>query len=222
MPFQDHHIPPSVPDEESTELTGPRRFWELIQSELAALLIVNMLFLLCCIPVVTIPPALLALHRSVYAIVHDRPREKFFSCFRQGWKQAYGAFFITALPLGLAGYGGVFYLNGTSQYLFLLLPFALCAFTFWVAALSSTYLYALLCGGMPLRAAVRRALILGIAKPLRAVLATLCFYGLPLAGVLFIPLSTAYLLLVGFSFPLLLGHFYLRIVVGHEKEQFFS
>lgn len=217
MLFQDDRCPSSAPDGEPPEQTGPRRFWALIQSELAGVLMVNVLFVLCCIPVVTIPPALLAMHQWVFAVVHERPGEKFFTCFRRDWKRAYGAFFIAALPLALGGCGGAFYLRNAAQYPALLIPFALCAFTFWVAALSSTYLYALLCGGTPLREAVRRAVILGIAKPLRGALAALCFYALPLAGVLFLPLSGAYLALIGFSLPVLLGHFYLRTVLPKSE-----
>ena len=47
------------PDEDTSEKTGPARFWALIKGELATVLIVNLLFLITCIPVITIPPALL-------------------------------------------------------------------------------------------------------------------------------------------------------------------
>ena len=209
-------FPEPDPGADLPEKTGPARFWELIKEELAAVLIVNVLFLVACIPIITIPPALFSLHRVLHKIIQDQPVScvrDFFAAFRQGWKRAYGAFFLTFLPMGAAGYGAVFYLRGASEYPVLVVPFAFCATVFLVAMLASTYLYGLLCRGETLREAVRPALLLGVAKPLRALLAALCCYGLPLLAVLFLPISGVYLLLLGFSLPCLLGNFYIRTVL---------
>lgn len=206
------------PDREGDlpEKTGPKRFFQIIQTEFLSLIKLNLLFLASCLPVVTIPPALLAAHRVVRKMVLDEP----VSCWRDykgawtaGWKQAYGAFALTALPIGLGGYGAAFYLRHTQQSILLVLPFAFCTIVLLVSILSSTYLYGLLCDGRPLKGTVRAALLLGVAKPLRAVLAALCWYGLPLLAVLFFPLSGAYLALLGFTFPFLLGSFYTRTVL---------
>lgn len=180
------------------------------------MLITNLLFLAACIPVVTIPPALLSLHMVMRKIVAGESVScvrDFFTAFRQGWKRAYGAFFLTAFSVGFAGFGAVFYLRRAAEHPVLLLPFALCATVFWAAMLASTYLYGLLCRGWPLREAVKPALMLGVAKPLRAVLAALCYYGVLLLAVLFFPLSGLYLLLLGFSLPCLLGNFCIRTVL---------
>lgn len=198
------------------EKTGPARFWELIKDELAAVLIVNLLFVVTCIPIVTIPPALLSLHTVMRKIILGEAvacARDYFTAFRQGWKRGYGAFFLTALPMGIAGYGAVFYLRHAAGYPVLLVPLALCTTVFLVVMLASTYLFGLLSSGRPLRDAVKPALLLGVAKPLRAVLAALCCYGLPLLAILFFPLSGAYLLLIGFSLPCLLGNFYIRTVL---------
>lgn len=198
------------------EKTGPARFWELIKGDLDKILIVNLLFLATCIPIVTIPPAVFSLHRVMWKIVQGKGVScvrDYFAAFKQGWKGAYGAFFLTALPMGAAGYGAVFYLRRASEYPVLLAPFVFCTTIFLVTMLASTYLYGLLCGGRPLRNAIKPALMLGVAKPLRAVLAALCHYGLLLLAVLFFPFSGLYLFLIGFSLPCLLGHFYIRLVL---------
>ena len=57
------------------------------------------------------------------------------------------------------------------------------------------------------------ALLLGLGRPLRAVLAALCWYGSLFTAVMAFPLSGAYLLLIGFSVPCLLGNFFLRTVL---------
>lgn len=198
------------------EKTGPARFWELIKEELPSVLIVNLLFLVTCIPIVTIPPALFSLHMVVRKIILGKSvacARDYFTAFKQGWKRAYGAFFLAAPLMGISGYGAMFYLRRAAEYPVLLLPFAFCTVVFLVTTLASTYLYGLLCSGRQLRDAAKSALLLGVAKPLRAVLAALCYYGLPLLAALYFPLSGAYLLLLGFSLPCLLGNFYIRTVL---------
>lgn len=106
-------------EEDMSEKTGPARFWELIKGELATVLIVNLLFLITCIPVITIPPALLSLHMVMHKIVLGRSVScvrDYFAAFKQSWKRAYGAFFLTVVPMGIAGYGGIFYLRNTAEY----------------------------------------------------------------------------------------------------------
>lgn len=212
------------PDE--PEKTGFARFLEIIQLECVTLVKLNLLFLLSCLPLVTIPPAIFAMNQVVRKMVLDQPVDCFYHyrmAFKQFWKQAYGAFFLTALPLGFAGFGAVFYLRRAAEVPLLFLPFTLCSTVFLAAILASVYLYGILSTGKPLREALRLSLMLGIAKPLRAVLAVLCYYGLLLAAVLEFPLSAIYLLLLGFSLPCLLGNFYLRTVLkqyfGSDRDK---
>lgn len=195
--------------------TGPARFLELAGKQCAGLLVVNVLFLLGCIPVVTIPLSLFAMNRVIRRMVLDQPVRCFrdyWDSFRRDWRQAYPACLLTAPLLGLAGCGAWFYLGCAASNLLFLLPFLVCSTIFLVTLLASGYLYGLLDSGKGVREAVRLAVLLGIAKPLRAALAALSFIGLPVLAVLFFPLSGLYLLLIGFSLPCLLGHFYLRTV----------
>lgn len=203
------------------EKTGFARFLEIVSSQCGTLLKVNLLFLLGCVPIVTLPLSLYAMNCVVLQMVQDRPVRCFRDyreAFRRNWKRGYPAFLLTALPLGLAGYGMWFYLGRASSNLLFWLPFLVCSTIFLVTLLSSGYLYGLLDSGKTVREAVRLAVPLGIAKPLRSVPAALCFYGLPLLAVLFFPLSGLYLLLIGFSLPCLLGNFYLRTVLRQYTE----
>ena len=207
-----------APDEmqEAPKKTGFRRFLEIIQSDFLALIVLNLLFLVSCVPVITIPPALLAAHSVIRRMVLGEPVacwRNYWAAFRAGWKRSYGAFLLIFLPLAVGGYGVSFYLRHAQQSILLLFPFAFCAIVFWVITLASTYFYGFLCSGKPLKQAVRPALFLAVAKPLRAFLAALCWYGLPLLAILFFPLSGAYLAMLGFSLPFLLGSFYTRTVL---------
>lgn len=204
------------------EKTGMSRFWELIKDELASVLIANVLFLVTCIPIVTIPPALLSLHTIMRKIILGKKvscARDYFTAFKCSWKRAYGAFFLTALPLGFAGYGAAFYLRHAAEIPVLLAPFALCVCVFLVDMLASAYLYGLLSSGQLLKDVVKSALILGVARPLRAALASLCYYGATLLAVLYFPFSGAYLALLGFSLPCLLGNFYIRTVLTQYCDE---
>lgn len=195
--------------------SGPRRFLELLQQEGAALLRLNVMFLLSCIPVVTLPPACLALHRAICRMeAGEGGRRHYWDAFRQGWRDGFAAFLLTALPLAAAGYGMWFYLRFAASNPLFYLPFMLCSTIFLVTLLSSTYLYGLLADGRALsKGTLRLALVLGVGKPLRAVLAALLWYGPMLAALLWFPLSGAYLFLIGFSIPCLLGRLALAPVL---------
>lgn len=91
-------------------------------------------------------------------------------------------------------------------------PFVVCSTVFLVTLLASAYLYGVLSTGEGVRQSVRLSLMLGVGKPLRAVLAVLFYYG-PLAAVLAFPISGLYLLVIGFSVPCFVGNFFLRTVI---------
>ena len=215
MLFQNDGFDPDAPAD-PPEKTGSARFFEILQGVCVALFQLNLLFLMSCIPIITIPPALCAMHCVVGRMLQNlsgRCSHYYWTAFRQLWKQAYGAFLATALPLVCAGYGALFYLRGAAEAPVLLLPFLVCSTVFLAAMLSSPYLYGLLGLGRPLREALRPALILGLSRPWRAVLAALCSYGSFLVAALAFPLSLSYLVLIGFSLPCLLASFLIRNVL---------
>lgn len=214
--YNDLMPPEPESSEAAAEKTGPARFLELVGKQCAGLLLVNVLFILGCIPIVTVPLSLFAMNRVIRRMVLNQPvrcLRDYWGAFQKDWKRAYLAFLLTALPLGCAGCGAWFYLGCASSNLLFLLPFLVCSTIFLVTLLASGYLYGLLDGGMRVKEAMRSALLLGVAKPLRAALAALSYLGLPILSMLFFPLSMSYLFLLGFSLPCLLGNFYLRTVL---------
>ena len=76
------------PEREEPEKTGPRRFFGLLLTESGALLKLNLLFLLTSIPLVTIPPAALALSRVVRGLLDDKPDKTIQSVCSSGTKRA--------------------------------------------------------------------------------------------------------------------------------------
>lgn len=213
---EDYSTPGPGFDPDAPEKTGPARFFEIVQSECGNLLKLNLLFLVSCLPIITIPPALFAMNQVARTMILDQPVDYFYhyrTSFRKYWKQSYAAFVLVALPLALSGYGGFFYLRYAGENPLFFLPFMLCSTVFLVTLLASTYLYGILSLNVALGKAIRLALVLGIGRPLRALLAALSYYGLTLVAILEFPISLLYLLMMGFSIPCLLGNFYIRTVL---------
>lgn len=221
---KDYSTPGPGVDPDAPEKTGVRRFLEILQLECGSLLKLNLLFLLASVPLVTLPLSLFAMNEVVCRMVRDEPVDCFYhfrTAFRR-WKTAYAAFFLVAVPVLGAGYGALTYLRFAAANPLFFLPFMLCSTVFLAAAFASTYFYALLGAGRTVREALRPALVLGVAKPLRALLAALSTYGLTVLAALAFPISALYLLLIGFSIPCLLGGFFVRTVVRpliHPSEQ---
>lgn len=200
---------------DAPEKTGAARFFEIVQLECVTLVQINLLFLLGCLPVVTIPLSFFALNQVVRRMVRDEPVLCFYH-FRTAfcrWRPAFSAFFLTFLPLALSGMGAWFYLSRAGGNFLLFLPFMLCSTVFLVTLLCSGYLYGLVGAGLKIREAVRLSLLLGIGKPLRAVLAAAVWYGSLAVEILEFPLSAIFILFIGFSVPCLLANFYLRTVL---------
>lgn len=202
------------PDE--PEKTGLARLLQIIQLEAGSIFLLNLLFLVSCIPVITIPPAIFAMNQVIRKMMLDQPVLCFYdyrTAFRTFWKQAYAAFFLTALPLAASGFGAWFYLTRAGENPVLFAPFLVCSTIFLVSLLSSVCLYGVLSTGMRVKPALRLALTLGVGRPLRPILAAALGYGLTLWGILQLPISLVYLLLLGFSLPALLSNFFLRTLL---------
>ena len=216
MFFRHDYITPGPGvQKDAPEKTGISRFVEILQLECVTIFQLNLLFLLGCLPVVTIPLSFFALNQVLRRMVQDQPvlcLHHFWTAFRD-WRRGYASFLLVALPMGFSALGGWFYLSRAGGNALFFLPFMLCSTVFLVTVLASGYLYGLVGAGVPLREAAGLALRLGLGKPHRAILAAVVWYGSLTASVLAFPLSAGYLLLIGFSLPCLLADFYLRTVL---------
>lgn len=213
---RDYSTPGPGIEKDAPEKTGAARFVEILQLECVTLFQLNLLFLLTCLPVVTIPLALFAMNQVVRRMVLDQPvllLHHYTTALRRDWRRAYLAFFLTALPMGCSLWGAWFYLGYAGEKPVFFLPFLLCSTVFLAVTLASGCLYGLLGAGKGVGEAIRLSLLLGIGRPARPALAALIWYGGLIAAILAFPLSAPYLLLIGFSVPCLLSGFYLRTVL---------
>ena len=213
---KDYNAPGPGIRKDEPEKTGPARLLQIIQLEAGTIFLLNLLFVVSCIPVVTIPPAIFAMNQVIRKMMLDQPVLCFYeyrTAIRTWWKQAYGAFFLTAIPLAASGFGAYFYLMQATKNLVMFLPFLVCTTILLVTLLSSGCFYGALGTGMKLKPALRLALALGVGRPLRPIAAAIIGYGLLLFGILELPISLVYVLLLGFSAPCLLSNFFLRTLL---------
>ena len=80
---------------DAPEKTGIGRFAEILSLECVTLVKLNLLFLLTCLPVVTIPAAVFALNQVTRMMILDQPVTCFYHyrmALRTFWRRAYGAF----------------------------------------------------------------------------------------------------------------------------------
>ena len=213
---KDYAAPGPGVNPDDPEKTGVARFAEILSLECVTLVKLNLLFLGSCVPVVTIPAAVFAMNHVVRMMILDQPvicGYHYKTAFRRYWKRGTAAFLITAVPLVLSLCGMGFYLSRAGENLLMFLPFMLCSTVFLLTLLASAYFYGLLDTERSVRECARLALVLGIAKPLRAALAALAVYGSLAAAVLEFPLSGMDLIFEGFSLPCLRGGFFVRTVL---------
>ena len=201
------------------ETGGLRRFNEILTLDFFNLFRINLLTVLAMVPIVTIPPAVMAMEASVWEIVHSRKPLPYWRCFRTCWRRSYPVFLLAVLLPAMAAAAAVFYAQKTAA---LPLTVVLCAFSIFIlvlSALASSYLYPLAADRRrSFRQTVSAALALAVSRPLRALIAFLINAGLLVLFGLYLPLSLPYFLLGGLAFPCLVGQFLVRRIAPDREE----
>ena len=141
----------------------------VLLKRLLAIIGLNLLFLVCCIPVITIPNALTALYRCTALLLKDEdfPLGKvYFSAFASEFFKTLAAGWILLLLLAGAGYGVLFYYSSAAPAatVFTILGVFLCVFLY---AASCNLFYMLARVNLPLAALLKNAVLLVFMRPLR-------------------------------------------------------
>ena len=176
-----------------------RNWWELVE--------LNLLVLLCCLPLVTIPAALVAAARICVLMLEDRPvylGRDFFETFRQRFWKASALGLAAAVAIGISGYAAYIFLQAAKASVFLALPLTISAVTTVLVAITAAYAFVLLAmRDQPLGLLLKRALLGALARPLPALAALAFITLLWVLHVLFYPVSIFMPVLINFSFGML-------------------
>ena len=173
-----------------------REWWTLIE--------LNLLYALCCLPVVTIPAAQVAMTRICVTMIEDRNvyllrdfRETFVQRF---WRAtAFGA--LALLAVLAAGYSSIFFAQAATVQILFVLPMSASAAVAVFAMLAAAHGFTLLAmGEQPLGATLRLALLGALARPLPALAGLAVVAGLWLLHVAFYPASILMPAIFNFSY----------------------
>mgnify|MGYP000075215305 CR=1 FL=1 len=113
-----------------------RKFWKLVQ--------LNLLFLVCCIPIVTIGPAIAGMTYVLRNFALEKPTflvSDFFDAFKSNWKQGFGLSVIFGLVTVIAGVSFFWYFANSARSWVMLIPLGLCILLCLILLFMQFYVY---------------------------------------------------------------------------------
>jgi len=174
-------------------------FFDVLKRELWELVKLNLVFILFCLPLITIPAALAAMSKVVMLMFMDRPIyvfSEFFTSFRAEWKRATIAGLIFSLLLAVTLFGQFIYAYIMEN--FFLQSFAMLVCVVFITA--GFYLFPMLAMlDIGLRGAFKNALLLVFLRMPQNILTLLAVAILMSCALIFFPASILLALLILFS-----------------------
>jgi len=166
--FAKLYNPPEASKDFTPPALGIRRFFYLLRTQLGKLVFLNLLFILFCIPIVTIPASIAALNHVILLLVRNGE-----CSIWKDFKDEFKTSFLKGIVIGGVGLA-IFALLGYTIWLYNSLNFDLSIFAVTVLIaliifllIYLDYLFVLLgFFDMPLKALFKNAALLAIAEPL--------------------------------------------------------
>lgn len=185
-------------------------FFKTLYMEMFELMGLNVLFLICCLPLVTIPVACTAMSKVTLCMVRQedyRLWKLFWRTFRQNFRKSLLGGLPLFLGIGVCGYSAVFYYHLLEQPVFYV-PFLLSVGTAVVLSGAGLFFFPLIATiDLPLRTLFKNAFLLQLLSPVK-VLAALSFITVcGTACILLIPHTVPVLALLLFSLCSLISAF---------------
>lgn len=153
-------------DRNAPKKTGVPLFIETFTREFTSLLKLNFIFLICCIPIITIGPAIGGMTNVTLKMVKDEPSDVFYDFkdgFKKNFKQSFVLSLIIVIMSCIIACAFLYYiqLQGFSYYCLMLFI----GFTALVFMMSCIYIYPMAVGvELPIKSIVRNSLILSITS----------------------------------------------------------
>lgn len=216
-------------DKNAPKKKGFALFLEILWREFFPLIKLNLLFLLSCIPVVTIPAAITAANRITVTMVRDRNYfmwADYWKAFRQDFGKSLVAGLLLAVALGLFGLSTWFYymLSQTVGKLFLILS-GCSACLLLTAYFTALYFFPMLAMvDLPAFTLLKNSVIMAYSCFKRTIPAALLTLALGAVCVGLFPFSMVYAVFIAFSFHCLISNFFIvrpieEIILGISHEE---
>ncbi|MGI5893218.1 MAG: YesL family protein [Candidatus Merdivicinus sp.] len=196
-----------------------RKFWKLVQ--------LNLLFLLFCIPIVTIGPAICGMTYVLRNFAMEKPTflfSDFWDAFKNNWKQGFGLWLIFSVVSIIAGISFFWYFVNSNSYA-MLIPFGLCILLCLILMFMQFYVYLMaVTVELKLQYILKNSLIfafLGLKTNLITAffvlliaVPTALFFPLTIPILLFLAFSVIGFIVVFNSYPYIIKY----IVEPHEQQ----
>ena len=201
-------------DKDAPKKKGLALFWEILWREFWSLLKLNLLFLVSCIPVVTIPAAVTAMNRITVTMVQDRNHfllTDYWKAFKRDFGKSLLGGIVLLLALVLFGLSTWFYymLSQSAGKLFLIL--AGCSLCLLLTAyFISLYFFPMLAMvDLGLKPLLINSCVLSYSCIKRTLPAALITLAIAFVCVGLLPFSMVYLVVIFFSLNNLICNFFL-------------
>lgn len=193
-------------DKNAPPKKGVALFLDILGREFWALLLVNVIYVLFCLPIITIGPATAALYRVTVTMVRDKnvyAWKDFWEAFKSNWKQGlifgipFVLFLLAAVWMNLMGL-----IQGVGSLLVVAAVWTMIGLSVFC------YVFALISNvALPAWPLLKDAVFLMVLGKIRTLAAALVIYAVNMAMLLYWPLSFPVALLLGFAFPTLFSSF---------------
>lgn len=197
-----------------------RKFWKLVE--------LNLLFCVCCLPIVTIGPAIAGMTYILRNFAQERPVfmvSDFWDAFKSNFKQGFCIWFLDVLVTGVASVAFAWYFINSGMSWAMAIPLGLCILAEILLMFMRFYTYLMVVTvDLPVKHIIKNAAIFSFlgAKTNFITLFFVLLIGVPM--VLFFPITILPMVFVGFttlafiavynSYPYLIKY----IIEPHERQ----
>lgn len=172
-----------------------RKFWKLIQ--------LNLLFLVCCIPIVTIGTAICGMTYVLRNYATEKPTflvSDFWDAFKSNWKQGFALSILFGVISVVAGVSFFWYFVNSSTSWAMLIPYGLCILFCLIFLFVQFYAYLMaITVELKLRYILKNCLIFAFLGIKTNIITAFFVLLIAIPSALFFPLTIPVLLLLAFS-----------------------
>ena len=181
---------------------GLALFFDIFAREFTSLIKLNLFFVLCCIPIITIAPAIGAMTAVTIRMVQDRPSDLFYDfreAFKKNWKLSYLINILVAITMLFLGWIIAFCMK--SEGLIYNIVISIIVVITILIGISWIYIFPMSVSvNLSFKAIVKNSFLLSIARIKYSFLTFVLCVGLFEISILFFPFTLPVVILFAFSF----------------------
>lgn len=196
-------------DKDAPTKEGLELFLDIFAREFTSLIKLNIYFLLSCIPIITIGPAIGALTSVTMRMVQDKPSDIFYDfreAFKRNWKYSFISWIIAAIFMSAIWFSIKFCMESDGIiYNFMISFIIVIAVLFGILFI---YVYPMIVKiELPLKVIFRNSFLLGIVNIKYSLITFLLNIGLIEISIIFMPFTLPVMLLFTFSITSFINSF---------------